>query len=103
VKLQRLGLLLAAWVVLALAPGIATAVVYHGRPDDDLANWVVPVWLAGFIAQFAVFMIASKMTGRTNALASFVASLLPFVCDFGAPNSWLGRADRGGDRPGDRG
>jgi hypothetical protein len=88
VKLQRLGLLLAAWVVLALGPGIAVAAVYHGRTTDDLPNWVVPVWIAGFVAQFAVFLVASKMTGRTNALAGFVASLLPFVCDFGAPSSW---------------
>lgn len=87
-KLQRLGLLLAAWVVLVLAPGIAVAAVYHGRPDDELANWVVPVWIAGFIAQLGVFMIASKMTGRSNVLAGLIASLLPFVCDFGAPSSW---------------
>lgn len=87
-KLQRLGLLLAAWVVLVLAPGIAVAAVYHDKSTDNFPNWVVPVWIAGFIAQFGVFMIASRMTGRSNVLASFIASLVPFVCDFGAPSSW---------------
>jgi hypothetical protein len=88
VKLQRLGLLLAAWVVLVLAPGIVIAAQYDSYHTAGQTSWVFWFWIGGYVAQFAVFLIASKMTGRSNFLANTVAALLPLALDFEAPRRW---------------
>lgn len=82
VNLLRLRLLLAAWVVLAVAPGLVV-----GFLADDLASttpgWAVGAWIVGWIAQFAVFMVVARIGDLNgNFLLWITASLGAFGVDW---------------------
>ena len=88
VNLLRLRLLLAAWVVLAVAPGLVV-----GFLADDLASttpgWAVGAWIVGWIAQFAVFMVVARIGDLNgNFLIWITASLGAFGVDWGWAWGW---------------
>jgi hypothetical protein len=86
---QRLQLLLAAWVVLVIFPGVM-AVVQGTTADSDVTAKIFFWWIGGYLAQFFLFMVIMRMVNKnTDFLLWLVASLLPWAVDWTLPVSWL--------------
>jgi hypothetical protein len=88
VNLLRLRLLLAAWVLLATAPGLAV-----GFLADDLSSttpgWAVGAWIVGWLAQFAVFMVVARVGDLNGSFLIWItASLGAFGVDWGWAWGW---------------
>jgi hypothetical protein len=91
VKLRTVGLLLALWCVLAIAPAVVLTFVMDVDTDDP-AGYVVLTWVGGYLLQFGVFMVLAMKTQRTDKfLGWLIASLVPWAADWSAPVSpwWL--------------
>jgi hypothetical protein len=86
---QRLQLLLAAWCVLVIVPGVI-ATAGGLTADSDIGGAIVLWWIGGYLAQFFVFMVIMRMVKKnTSFLRWVVASLLPWIVDWTLPLSWL--------------
>jgi hypothetical protein len=91
VKLRTVGLLLALWCVLAIAPAVVLTFVMDVDTDDP-AGSVVLTWVVGYLLQFGVFMVLAMKTQRGDKfLGWLIASLVPWAADWSAPVSpwWL--------------
>ncbi|HZS41428.1 MAG TPA: hypothetical protein VFF06_31580 [Polyangia bacterium] len=88
--------LLIAWCALLLAPGAldaAGALGHHGpivftRHSATPSGALVAAWIVGYMAQLFVFMALMRAVGEMRVLWWFVASLLPWICDWSAAVSY---------------
>jgi hypothetical protein len=79
---RRFVLLLGAWWLAIAVPGIITAAVL-GSLWDSSGNWIVAVWIAGYLLQLWLFTVLSRgVRGSTHSSWMFVVSLLPWVVDW---------------------
>jgi hypothetical protein len=90
VSLRSVGLLLALWCVLAIAPALIIA-VFVGVDTEDPSGTVLVIWIAGYLAQIGVFMVITMKAGGGSILAWVIASLVPWSANWAAPISpwWL--------------
>jgi hypothetical protein len=90
VKLRTVGLLLALWCVLAIAPALLIAVVI-GVDTEDPSGTVLIIWIAGYLAQIGVFLVIMMKAGGGSFLGWAIASLVPWSANWVAPISpwWL--------------
>jgi hypothetical protein len=90
VGLRTVGLLLALWCVLAIAPAFVIA-VFMGVDTADPSATVLLVWIGGYLAQIAVFLVITMKTGSGNFVGWLIASLVPWSANWVAPISpwWL--------------
>ena len=84
---RRLELLLVAWVVLVIVPGMIAA--RGASVHDDVGGIVAGWWIGGYLAQFFVFMVIMRMVRKQTLVLWLVASLLPWIVDWTVPGSWL--------------
>lgn len=83
--MRRLHLLLIAWCVLLLAPGI-----YEAFGNTTLNGTLATVWVVGYLVQFGVFMWIMNLVTEQKVLWWFIASMLPWIVDWTVPSSaWL--------------
>lgn len=90
-KLRTVGLLLAVWCVLAIAPAVIIA-LFVGVDTEDPSGTVLLIWIVGYLAQIGVFLVISlKTSGAAGFLGWVVASLVPWSANWAAPISpwWL--------------
>ena len=88
-KAHRLYLLLAAWCVFLLAPGVLTALGLFGRFDihTDFPGGMALLWVVGYLAQFFTFMALMNAAHKQRIVWWFIASLLPWMVDWSQPLS----------------
>jgi hypothetical protein len=89
-KPWAVALLLALWCLLAIAPALVIAMFF----DVDMADpsgYVLLVWIAGYLLQFAVFAVLAMKTASRNLFGWLIASLVPWLANWLAPMSpwWL--------------
>jgi len=87
---RRLLPLLVVWCLLVVLPGVVITAVFDIDIDSDIGGWVVGGWIIGYLAQLGVFLAISRVAQRNNILGWFIASLAPFVSDWGSPASVWG-------------
>jgi hypothetical protein len=76
---QRLTVLLAAWVPVLVIPSALGAAGVFGEPDAT-PGWAVGVWIGGYLVQFALWMVIAKLArATTRATWWIVVSLLPWI------------------------
>jgi len=80
--MRKLYSVLTLWCVLLLAPG-----VYEAFGNVTLNGTLAGVWIAGYLAQFGVFMWIMNLVGDQKILWWFIASLLPWAVDWSVPTS----------------
>jgi hypothetical protein len=80
--MRRLHLLLIAWCLLLLAPGL-----YEAAGNVTLNGELAAVWIVGYLAQFGVFMWIMNLVAEQKVLWWFIASLLPWAIDWAVPSS----------------
>jgi hypothetical protein len=80
--MRRLYLLLAAWCVLVLAPG-----VFEFFGHVTLNGPLAFVWVAGYLAQFGIFLWIMNLVPDQKIFWWFMASLLPWAVDWSVPSS----------------
>lgn len=80
--MRRIHLLLAAWCVLLLAPGI-----FEALGNVTLNGTLATFWVVGYLAQFGVFMWIMNLVGDQKVLWWFIASLFPWAVDWTVPVS----------------
>lgn len=98
--MRKLYVLLGAWCVLVVAPGLAVTAgafgdVYFRWRGARLDNAGIPTgataaWIVGYLAQLVVFMWAARVARKQHVLAWLAASLFPWGVDwtlYGA--TWL--------------
>ncbi|MCW2800710.1 MAG: hypothetical protein JWQ70_2182 [Aeromicrobium sp.] len=84
---RRLELLLVAWVVLVIVPGVIAA---RGTSvNDEVGGAVIGWWIGGYLAQFFVFMAVMRLSRKQALVLWLVASMLPWFVDWTLPASWL--------------
>jgi hypothetical protein len=90
VGLRTVGLLLALWCVLAIAPALVIA-VFMGVDTADPSATVLLVWIGGYLAQIGVFLVITMKTGTGSFAGWLIASLVPWTANWVAPMSpwWL--------------
>jgi hypothetical protein len=90
VGLRTVGLLLALWCVLAIAPALIIA-VFIGVDTEDPSGTVLLIWIAGYLAQIGVFLVITMKAGGGSTLGWLIASLVPWSANWAAPISpwWL--------------
>jgi hypothetical protein len=90
VGLRTVGLLLALWCVLAIAPALIIAVLI-GVDTEDPSGTVLLIWIAGYLAQIGVFLVITMKTDGGGMLGWLIASLVPWSANWVAPISpwWL--------------
>jgi Short C-terminal domain len=91
VKLRTVGLLLAVWCVLAIAPAVIIA-LFVGVDTEDPSGAVLILWIVGYLAQIGVFLVISlKTSGAGGFLGWVIASLVPWSANWAAPLApwWL--------------
>jgi hypothetical protein len=90
VKLRTVGLLLALWWMLAIAPALIIA-VFIGVDTDDPSGTVLLIWIAGYLIQIGVFLVITMKAGGGSVLGWVIASLVPWSANWAAPISpwWL--------------
>ena len=88
---RRLQLLLVAWCVVTVLPGVLLAVGVFGDVHDHTPGGMIPTWFGAYLVQLGIFIVISKMTeSTTRASWWLIVSLLPWVIDWvpvGSP--WL--------------
>ena len=83
--MRRLHLVLIAWCVLLLAPGI-----FEAFGNTTLNGTLAAVWIVGYLAQFCVFMWMMNLVPEQKVLWWFIASMVPWFVDWTVPSSrWL--------------
>ncbi len=90
-KLRTVGLLLAVWCVLAIAPAVIIS-LFVGVDTEDPSGTVLVMWIVGYLAQIGVFLVISlKTSGAGGFLGWVIASLVPWSANWAAPISpwWL--------------
>jgi hypothetical protein len=90
VSLRAVGLLLALWCVLAIAPALIIA-VFIGVDTEDPSAAVLLIWIAGYLAQMGAFFFITVNAGGAGILGWLIASLVPWAANWVAPISpwWL--------------
>jgi hypothetical protein len=90
VRLRTVGLLLALWCVLAIAPALIIA-VFIGVDTEDPSGTVLLIWIAGYLIQIGVFLVITMKAGGGSFLGWLIASLVPWSANWAAPISpwWL--------------
>jgi Short C-terminal domain len=90
VSLRTVGLLLAVWCVLAIAPALVIAVLL-GVDTEDPSGTVLLIWIGGYLAQIGVFLAITLKAGGGSFLGWLIASLVPWSANWVAPISpwWL--------------
>ncbi len=81
--MRKLSLLLSAWVLLVLAPGTVVAVAFGTDSSTPVSGRMYLVWIVGYLLQLAAFMWISRLAPGNLILPWIVASLLPWVVDWG--------------------
>jgi hypothetical protein len=79
---------LVVWWFLVVLPGILTLAGAFGDigEDTEVSGSIVAVWLFCYLGQLAmVFVMQHAAGGRSHTLWFLVASLLPWVVDWGVP------------------
>jgi hypothetical protein len=82
--------LLALWCLLAIVPALVIALFFDTNMADP-SGYVLLVWIAGYLLQFAVFAVLAVKTARANFVGWLIASLVPWLANWLAPMSpwWL--------------
>jgi hypothetical protein len=80
--MRRLHLLLIAWCVLLLAPGL-----FEAASNVTLDGTLAVVWIVGYLAQFGVFMWIMNLVAEQKVIWWFIASMLPWGVDWSVPSS----------------
>jgi len=80
--MRRLHLVLIAWCVLVLAPGI-----YEAFGNATLNGTLATVWVVGYLVQFGVFMWIMNLVPEQKVLWWFITSMLPWIVDWTVPSS----------------
>jgi hypothetical protein len=90
VSLRAVGLLLALWCVLAIAPALIIA-VFIGVDTEDPSGAVLVIWIAGYLAQIGAFFFITAKAGGAGMLGWLIAALVPWAANWVAPISpwWL--------------
>jgi hypothetical protein len=90
VKPHTVGLLLALWCVLAIAPALVIA-VFVGVDTENPSGTVLVIWLVGYLAQIGVFLVITWKAGGANFVGWLIASVVPWSANWAAPISpwWL--------------
>jgi hypothetical protein len=78
----RLHLLLIAWCLLLLAPGL-----FEAAGNITLNGTLAAVWIVGYLAQFGIFMWIMNLVAEQKVLWWFIAFLLPWAVDWAVPSS----------------
>jgi hypothetical protein len=88
--MRTVGLLLALWCVLAIAPALIIA-VFIGVDTEDPSGTVLLIWIAGYLAQIGVFLVITMKAGGGSMLGWLIASMVPWSANWAAPISpwWL--------------
>lgn len=72
--------LLALWCVLAVAPGLVTALAFGAyHPDDDLGASGEAIWIGGYLLQFAVFVAIVLKYRRKDLIGWLIPCLMPWA------------------------
>jgi hypothetical protein len=84
------GLLLALWCVLAIAPAVVIALVVGVDPSDP-APTVLVIWIVGYLAQIGLFLLIMAKTSGGSILGWLIAALVPWSANWAAAVSpwWL--------------
>jgi hypothetical protein len=83
--MRRLHLVLIAWCVLLLAPG-----VFEAFGNTTLNGTLAAVWIVGYLVQFGVFMWIMNLVSEQKVLWWFIASMVPWAVDWTVPSSpWI--------------
>jgi hypothetical protein len=85
VNIGRLRLLLVAWVILVLAPGVIATLAFGLDANSGIPGGVAGVWIGGYLVQFGTFMAVTRTSKQNDIAGWFVASLLPWACDWTTP------------------
>jgi Short C-terminal domain len=90
VSLRTVGLLLAVWCLLAIAPALVIA-VFMGVDTADPSGTILLIWICGYLAQIGVFLAITLKAGGGSFLGWLIASLVPWSANWVAPISpwWL--------------
>jgi hypothetical protein len=90
VKLRAVGLLLVLWCALAIAPALIIALLLRVDTTDP-SPAVLVIWLAGYLAQIAIFTVITARTSRANFVGWAIAAVVPWTANWAAPISpwWL--------------
>jgi|SRR5581483_5563021 len=89
-NLRRIYILLVAWCACVLLPGLLVAVGLFGNLGPHMRNLggsVVAVWIAGYLAQLAIFMWVMRLLGEQKILAWLLMCMLPWGVDWTLPVS----------------
>lgn len=90
-KMRKLYTLLVLWGVFLIAPALLVELGLFGRVDmqTNLSGAVAGLWVAGYLAQFGIFLWIMNIAGKQKIVWWFVASLLPWAIDWSLPVSPL--------------
>ena len=90
-KLNRLYTLLVLWGILLMLPAALMEMGVFGRTDmsSSVSGALAFAWIAGYLAQFAIFLWIMNIVPRQKVLWWFAASLLPWGIDWTVPVSSL--------------
>lgn len=87
-KVGRLSVLAAAWFACFIAPSllVASGVFGHLDASTDINGGVIGVWIAGWLAQFGLFMWISYV-GKPGVIGWIVSSVGAWAIDWTLPAS----------------
>lgn len=90
-NMRRVYVLLAAWCIFLIGPGmlVVSGVFGHFDRNSDISGLVIMAWVGGYLAQLMTFMWLMNIVGKQKILWWFVASLLPWGIDWTLPVSPL--------------
>ncbi|MCX2929630.1 SHOCT domain-containing protein [Mycobacterium sp. CVI_P3] len=82
----------ALWWVLIVVPALVGARMLDQAGSGPATGWVLGVWLAGYVAQFVVFLMMSRRAPLPVLPGWIISSVVPWAADWTAPLSpwWLG-------------
>jgi hypothetical protein len=86
VRLRTVGLLLATWCVLVIAPSLIVLALFAGAdPNAAITGPIFAIWIVGYVLQLGVFMAAARQQTGSSIPGWILASVLPWVADWSAP------------------
>jgi hypothetical protein len=88
INIARLSALLVLWIVLLILPGALEVLGTFGHFDlnSSIEGPIIGVWIVGYLVQFAVFLVISRVVDP-GFPAWFAASSLPWAIDWTTPVS----------------